>query len=158
MRAFPFTALIGFGCVSTSVAHLSPTKYESRSTDAPIALYSSQLPACAFTELAIVSARRETWMASTDAAVGALRSKAQTLGGDAVIRLAFGDDGEVTGTVIRFRAGRLQKVKPPPNKRLKLPGGDRSKGIRVLCAGAHELSFNTRCAGGRVARSLSAIR
>ena len=102
MRAFPFAALIGLGCVSTTVAHLSPTKYESRSTDAPIALYSSQLPACAFTELAIVSARRETWMASTDAAVGALRSKAQKLGGDAVVRLAFGDDGEVIGTVIRF--------------------------------------------------------
>jgi hypothetical protein len=45
-----------------------------------------------------------------------------------------------------------------PNKRLKLPGGDRSKGSGVLCAGAHKLSFNNRCAGGRVARSLSAIR
>ena len=45
-----------------------------------------------------------------------------------------------------------------PNKRLKLPGGDRLKGSGVLCAGAHELSFNYRCAGGRVARSLSAIR
>ncbi len=29
-----------------------------------------------------------------------------------------------------------------PNKRLKLAGGDRSKGSGVLCAGAHELSFN----------------
>ncbi len=28
-----------------------------------------------------------------------------------------------------------------PNKRLKLAGGDRSKGSGVLCAGAHELSF-----------------
>ena len=45
-----------------------------------------------------------------------------------------------------------------PNKRLKLAGGDRSKGNGALCAGAHELSFNHRCAGGRVARSLSAIR
>ena len=45
-----------------------------------------------------------------------------------------------------------------PNKRLKLSGGDRLKGSGVLCAGAHELSFNDRCAGGRVARSLSAIR
>ena len=45
-----------------------------------------------------------------------------------------------------------------PNKRLKLPGGDRSRGSGVLCAGAHERSFNDRCAGGRVARSLSAIR
>ncbi len=45
-----------------------------------------------------------------------------------------------------------------PNKRLKLTGGDRSKGSGVLCAGAHELSFNDRRAGERVARSLSAIR
>ena len=44
------------------------------------------------------------------------------------------------------------------NKRLKLAGGDRAKGSGVLCAGAHELSFNTSCAGRRVARSLSAIR
>ena len=45
-----------------------------------------------------------------------------------------------------------------PNMRLKLPGGDRSKGNGVLCAGAHELSFNDMALGGRVARSLSAIR
>ena len=29
-----------------------------------------------------------------------------------------------------------------PNNRLKLAGGDRSSGSGVLCAGAHELSFN----------------
>jgi len=42
--------------------------------------------------------------------------------------------------------------------RLKLPGGDRSSGSGVLCAGAHELSFNDTTRSGRVARSLSAIR
>ncbi len=46
----------------------------------------------------------------------------------------------------------------PPNKRLKLSGGERSKGTGALCAGAHELSFNCTVRGGRVARSLSAIR
>ncbi len=45
-----------------------------------------------------------------------------------------------------------------PNKRLKLAGGDRSKGIGVLCAGPHELSFEYCALCGRVARSLSAIR
>ena len=45
-----------------------------------------------------------------------------------------------------------------PNKRLKLAGGDRSKGSGVLCAGGHELSFNYAARGGRVAHSLSAIR
>jgi hypothetical protein len=49
-------------------------------------------------------------------------------------------------------------VRERPNKRLKLPGGDRSKGSGVLCAGAHDLSFNDGRAGGRVARSLSASR
>jgi len=46
----------------------------------------------------------------------------------------------------------------PPNKRLKLAGGDRFKGSGVLCADAHELSFNYTAPCGRVARSLSAIR
>jgi len=46
----------------------------------------------------------------------------------------------------------------PPNKRLKLAGGDRSKGNGVLCADARELTFNYTARGGRVARSLSAIR
>jgi len=46
----------------------------------------------------------------------------------------------------------------PPNKRLKLAGGDRLKGSRVLCAGAHKLSFNGTAPCGRGARSLSAIR
>ncbi len=41
-----------------------------------------------------------------------------------------------------------------PHKRLKLTGGDRSKGSGVLCVGAHELPFND----GRVARTLRAIR
>jgi len=45
-----------------------------------------------------------------------------------------------------------------PNMRLKLPGGDRSKGSGALCADARELSFNDTARGGRVARSLSAIR
>ncbi len=45
-----------------------------------------------------------------------------------------------------------------PNMRLKLAGGDRSKGNGVLCAGAHKLSFNDTARCGRVARSLSAIR
>ena len=43
-------------------------------------------------------------------------------------------------------ASRCGTLGVPPNQRLKLAGGDRSKGSGVLCA------------GGRVARSLSAIR
>ncbi len=45
-----------------------------------------------------------------------------------------------------------------PHTRLKLPGGDRFKGSGVLCAGAHELSFNDTARGGQLARSLSASR
>jgi len=47
----------------------------------------------------------------------------------------------------------------PPNKRLKLAGGDRLKGTGVVVPlTGHALSFNDRCVGGRVARSLSAVR
>ena len=45
-----------------------------------------------------------------------------------------------------------------PNMRLKLTGGDRSKGSGMLCPGGRELSFNDTARGGRVARRLSAIR
>ena len=45
-----------------------------------------------------------------------------------------------------------------PNKRLKLTGGDRSKGSGVLCPGGHGLVVQHHCAGERVARSLSASR
>jgi len=51
-----------------------------------------------------------------------------------------------------------EEVLPRPNKRLKLTGGDRSKGTGALCAGAHELSFHNKAPSGQVARSLSAIR
>jgi len=47
---------------------------------------------------------------------------------------------------------------PLPNKRLKLAGDDRFNGTGVLCPGGHGLNVHYSCAGGRVARSLSAIR
>jgi len=53
---------------------------------------------------------------------------------------------------------RLRRGKPLSNKRLKLTGGDRSKGTGALCAGAHQLTLRGSCASERVARSLSAIR
>jgi len=37
----------------------------------------------------------------------------------------------------------------PPNKGLKLAGGDRFKGTGVLCAGAHELSFTILAPAGQ---------
>ncbi len=45
-----------------------------------------------------------------------------------------------------------------PNKRLKLAGGDRFKGSGVLCPWRGTDCVPRPCAGGRVARSLSAIR
>ncbi len=36
----------------------------------------------------------------------------------------------------------------PTNMRLKLAGGDRFKGIGVLCPGGHELSFSDTPRGG----------
>ena len=46
----------------------------------------------------------------------------------------------------------------PPNKRLKLTGGDRSKGSRVLCPSVRQLTLNIMTPCERVARSLSAVR
>jgi len=45
-----------------------------------------------------------------------------------------------------------------PNMRLKLPGVSVLMEAECFCAGAHELTFNDTPRGGRVARSLSAIR
>jgi len=45
-----------------------------------------------------------------------------------------------------------------PNTRLKLTGGDRSKGNGGLCPRQAPTFVHFSCAGGRVARSLSAIR
>jgi hypothetical protein len=102
MRGIAFLPLVALGCVSTSVAHLSPARYESRSAETPIRVYSSQQPTCAFTEIAIVTAQTETWLVSDDAALDALRSKARALGGDAVVGVGFDKSHTISGTVIRF--------------------------------------------------------
>ena len=46
----------------------------------------------------------------------------------------------------------------PPNKRLKLAGADRPKGSGVFAPWRSRAPVHYSCAGGRVARSLSAIR
>ena len=46
----------------------------------------------------------------------------------------------------------------PPNKRLKLAGGDRSSGTGVFVPCRARTHVHYSCAGGQVARSLSAIR
>jgi len=45
-----------------------------------------------------------------------------------------------------------------PNKPLKLPGGDRSKGNGMFAPWRARTCVPMPCAGGRVARSLSAVR
>ena len=102
MRGIALVSLLGFGCATTAVVRLSPAKYESRPAETPIALYSSHQPTCAFTEIAIVKARRDTWLVSRDAVLDALRNKARQLGGDAVVRVGFDENDAITGTVIRF--------------------------------------------------------
>ncbi len=46
----------------------------------------------------------------------------------------------------------------PPNKRLKLAGALVLKEAVMSCPGGHGTFVHWPCAGGRVARSLSAIR
>jgi len=45
-----------------------------------------------------------------------------------------------------------------PNERLKLPGGDRSKGSRVFAPWRARTFVHYSCAGGLIARSLGAVR
>ena len=52
----------------------------------------------------------------------------------------------------------MWRIRPLPNKRLKLAGGDRLKGNGALCPWRGTDFVPHPCAGGRVARSLSAIR
>jgi len=58
----------------------------------------------------------------------------------------------------RRGAGVQSEGRSPLNMRLKLTGGIVPMESEFLCAGAHELSFNSTVRGGLVARSLSAIR
>jgi hypothetical protein len=60
--------------------------------------------------------------------------------------------------LVRYNPAGGGALRLLPNMRLMLAGGDRSKGNGVLCAGAHELSFDYTAPCERVARSLSAIR
>ncbi len=53
--------------------------------------------------------------------------------------------------------GRVQ-LAAPSNKRLKLAGGDRLKGNGVFAPWGARTVVPHLCAGGRVARSLSAVR
>ena len=59
-----------------------------------------------------------------------------------------------------WRSGRLASLDRgwPPNKRLKLTGGDRSKGSGVVVPWRAPTVVHFSSAGERVARSLSAIR
>ena len=59
---------------------------------------------------------------------------------------------------LRALVGRPIIDLPLPNMRLKLTGGDRFKGSGVLCPWRGTDFVHRPCAGGRVARSLSAIR
>jgi len=60
----------------------------------------------------------------------------------------------------RFGEAYLEycKTRTLPNKRLKLAGAYRSSGNEVLCPCRGTDFVQRPCAGGRVARSLSAIR
>jgi len=56
------------------------------------------------------------------------------------------------------RRARASGKSAPSNMRLKLAGGDRFKGSGVLCPWRGTGVVQRPCGGGRVARSLSAIR
>ncbi len=60
---------------------------------------------------------------------------------------------------VRGQSNGISRELPPGlTKRWKLAGGDRLKGTGVLCPWRAQTVVYCSCAGGRVARSLSAIR
>jgi len=61
-------------------------------------------------------------------------------------------------TFAMYEMTRGANERRPPNKRLKLTGGDRLKGGGVFAPWRARPVVQQPCAGGRVARSLSAIR
>src|SRR5207249_10515693 len=83
------------------------------------------------------------------------RSRVSRNTGAARFRRAFTE--QVTGRTAHWRLARTPRT-APPNKRLKLAGGDRFKGSGVLCPWRGTDIVPRPCASGRVARSLSAIR
>ena len=64
--------------------------------------------------------------------------------------------GTTTQIILTSTTSRSERLLP--NKRLKLPGGDRSRGSGVFVPWRARTNVHYSCAGGRVARSLSAIR
>jgi len=61
-------------------------------------------------------------------------------------------------TCASYSTTSLQEVSVLPNMRLQLPGAIVLKETVGSCPGGHGTSSTARCAGARVARSLSAIR
>ena len=86
--------------------------YPERTPVSEIQIYSANLPACAFEEVALISVRPQVRLGKTDREqmLRALRERASELGGDAVVGLrmlqAEQDSGlrdGVQGTVIRYK-------------------------------------------------------
>lgn len=86
--------------------------YPERAPAAEVQIYSANLPACAFEEIALISVRPQVRLGKTDREqmLRALRERASELGGDAVVGLrllqAEQDSGfrdGVQGTVIRYK-------------------------------------------------------
>jgi len=113
------------GCATVTaprvgVTALASTQYPSRSSDHPVTLFQTQLPHCAFEEVALVTVRPQTFWTTSEKLVDLLRTNARRLGGDAVIHFksestvegaspSAGGSIEIdhglllSGTVIRFR-------------------------------------------------------
>jgi hypothetical protein len=116
------------GCAAVTaprvgVTTLASSRYPERPSDYPVKLFQTQLPHCAFEELAIVTVRPKTFWTKSDDLVDLVRSNARQLGGDAVVNFKSertvegaspSTDGAVeidhgllmSGTVVGFRGSR----------------------------------------------------
>ena len=126
MPRTPALALTGFALVAAGCAavaqstRLASTPAEPRPATAPVAVFSSQQPKCAYDEVALVSVKPMTKLTSSEKLIDALRDRARKEGADALINVkldtpvngaslnyAGSVDVErtrvLTGTAIRFR-------------------------------------------------------
>ena len=115
------SALILVAGAAVAVSACSPAVRSGRFVPAPpnppdheIRIYSTKLPACAYEELGLVSAKaRHIWNSMEDL-LAAARQRAREMGGDAIVSVrevpevtghgeSISTKDSVTGTVIRFK-------------------------------------------------------
>jgi hypothetical protein len=110
--------VVGNCSPSVNRIYLLPERLPPKPVAYPISLYLDKEPECPYQEIGVVTSRQRNKFISMDAVMESIRKEARKMGGDAVIRVSFGDkpmgavvpgrvvvvdyDPVVNGTVIRW--------------------------------------------------------